>query len=57
MRNCELRKGLRINGGEHFLNLSVFYCLGFLQAKNKKYLKSVHVKFTEKKLQYLETFA
>jgi len=27
--------------------------LGFLQAKNKKYLKSVHVKFTEKKLQYL----
>ncbi|CAC9531220.1 hypothetical protein [uncultured Gammaproteobacteria bacterium] len=25
----------------------------FLQAKNNKYLKSVHVEFTEKKLQYL----
>jgi hypothetical protein len=24
-----------------------------LQAKNNKYLKSVHVEFTEKKLQYL----
>jgi len=24
----------------------------FLQAKNNKYLKSVHVEFTEKKLQY-----
>jgi len=26
----------------------------FLQAKNNKYLKSVHVEFTEKKLQYPE---
>jgi len=45
------KKNNRIDDGEHFLNIFGFLLFGFLRAKNQKYLKSVHVEFTEKKLQ------